>query len=140
VRPSGLIAISLDEDDQLGWACLTGGKDEIILITRNGQALRYPETEIRAMGRTAMGVIGIRTRPGDRLAAMEVVEPEGHLLVVTEKGFGKRTPLAEYSPKGRGTMGSPPSTNAPSAASVTSPKRVSSRRKTRSRSSPVTGL
>jgi DNA gyrase subunit A len=57
------------------------------------------------MGRTAMGVIGIRTRPGDRLAAMEVVEPDGHLLVVTEKGFGKRTPLAEYSPKGRGTMG-----------------------------------
>jgi DNA gyrase subunit A len=105
VRPSGLIAISLDEDDQLGWACLTGGEDEIILITRNGQALRYPETEIRAMGRTAMGVIGIRTRPGDRLASMQVVEPEGHLLVVTEKGFGKRTPLAEYSPKGRGTMG-----------------------------------
>jgi DNA gyrase subunit A len=105
VRPSGLIAISLDEDDQLGWACLTGGEDEVILITRNGQALRYPETEIRAMGRTAMGVIGIRTRPGDRLAAMEVVEPDGHLLVVTEKGFGKRTPLTEYSPKGRGTMG-----------------------------------
>jgi DNA gyrase subunit A len=105
VRPSGLIAISLEDDDQLGWACLTGGEDEIILITRNGQALRYPETQIRAMGRTAMGVIGIRTRPGDRLAAMEVVEPDGHLLVVTEKGFGKRTPLAEYSPKGRGTMG-----------------------------------
>jgi DNA gyrase subunit A len=105
VRPSGLIAISLDEDDQLGWAVLTSGKDEIILITRNGQALRYPETEIRAMGRTAMGVIGIRTRPGDRLASMQVVEPEGHLLVITEKGFGKRTPLAEYSPKGRGTMG-----------------------------------
>jgi len=105
VRPSGLIAISLEEDDLLGWAVLTGGKDEIILITRNGQALRYPETEIRAMGRTARGVIGIRTRPGDRLAAMEVVEPGGHLLVVTEKGFGKRTPLAEYTPKGRGTMG-----------------------------------
>ncbi len=105
VRPSGLIAISLDEDDQLGWVCLTSGKDEIMLVTQNGQALRYPETEIRAMGRPAMGVIGIRTRPGDRLAALEVVEPEGHLLVVTEKGFGKRTPLSEYSPKGRGTMG-----------------------------------
>jgi DNA gyrase subunit A len=50
-------------------------------------------------------VIGIRTRPGDRLAALEVVEPEGYLLVVTEKGFGKRTPLADYTPKGRGTMG-----------------------------------
>lgn len=105
VRPSGLIAISLDEDDQLGWVNLTSGDNEIILITRNGQALRYHEREIRAMGRSAMGVIGIRTRPGDRLAALEVVEPEGYLLVVTEKGFGKRTPLADYSPKGRGTMG-----------------------------------
>ncbi len=105
VRPSGLIAISLDEDDQLGWVCLTSGKDEIILVTRNGQALRYPETEIRAMGRPAMGVIGIRMRPGDQLAALEVLEPEGYLLVVTEKGFGKRTPLSEYTPKGRGTMG-----------------------------------
>ncbi|MFU8827627.1 MAG: DNA gyrase subunit A, partial [Brevefilum sp.] len=62
VRPSGLIAISLDEDDQLGWVSLTSGDNEIILITRNGQALRYHEREIRAMGRTAMGVIGIRTR------------------------------------------------------------------------------
>jgi len=105
VRPSGLIAISLDEDDQLGWVNLTSGDNEIILITRNGQALRYHEREIRAMGRSAMGVIGIRTRPGDRLAALEVVEPEGYLLVVTEKGFGKRTPLADYTPKGRGTMG-----------------------------------
>jgi DNA gyrase subunit A len=105
VRPSGLIAITLDEDDQLGWVCLTSGNDEIMLITRNGQALRFGEENIRAMGRQAMGVIGIRTRPGDQLAAMEVVEPNGDLLVVTEKGFGKRTKLAEYSPKGRATMG-----------------------------------
>ncbi len=105
VRPSGLIAISLDEDDQLGWVCLTGGKNEVMLITRNGQALRYAETEIRAMGRQAMGVIGIRMRPGDRMAALEVVEPGGDLLVVSEKGYGKRTPLSEYSSKGRGTMG-----------------------------------
>lgn len=105
VRPSGLIAINLDEDDHLGWVCLTGGKNEIMLITRNGQALRFAETEIRPMGRQAMGVIGIRTRPGDQLAAMEVVEPKGYLLVVTEKGFGKRTNLSEYSPKGRATMG-----------------------------------
>jgi DNA gyrase subunit A len=105
VRPSGLIAINLDEDDHLGWVCLTGGKNEIMLITRNGQALRFAETEIRPMGRQAMGVIGIRTHPGDQLAAMEVVEPKGYLLVVTEKGFGKRTNLSEYSPKGRATMG-----------------------------------
>ena len=105
VRPSGLIAISLEEDDHLGWACLTTGKNEIFLVTRNGQALRYPETEIRAMGRQGMGVIGIRTRKGDQLASMQVVEPESYLLVVTEKGFGKRTPFTEYVPKGRGTMG-----------------------------------
>jgi len=87
VRPSGLIAINLDEDDHLGWACLTGGKDEIILVTRNGQALRYAETEIRAMGRQAMGVIGMRLRSGDRLAAMEVASGPpagGH-----RKGFWK---------------------------------------------------
>ena len=105
VRPSGLIAISLDDDDQLGWVKLTSGKDEVILITRNGQTLRYAEAEIRAMGRTAMGVIGIRMRAADLMAALEVVEPEGYLLVVTEQGYGKRTPLKEYSPKGRGTMG-----------------------------------
>jgi DNA gyrase subunit A len=105
VRPSGLIAITLDEDDHLGWVCLTSGEDEIILVTRNGQALRFSEELIRPMGRQAMGVIGIRTRVGDQLAAMEVLEPEGDLLVVTEKGLGKRTSLTEYSPKGRATMG-----------------------------------
>jgi len=105
VRPSGLIAITLDEDDLLGWVSLTNGKDEIMLVSRNGQALRYSETEIRAMGRQAMGVIGLRLRPGDKLAALEVVEPESYLLVITEKGFGKRTNVSEYSPKGRATMG-----------------------------------
>jgi len=105
VRPSGLIAINLDEDDHLGWVCLTGGENEVMLITRNGQALRFAETEIRPMGRQAMGVIGIRMRAGDQLAAMEVVESNGDLLVITEKGFGKRTHLSEYSPKGRATMG-----------------------------------
>jgi len=105
VRPSGLIAINLDEDDQLGWVCLTTGDNEIMLVTRNGQALRFAETEIRAMGRQAMGVIGMRLRPGDRLTALEVVESGGELLVVTEKGFGKRTKLSEYTPKGRATMG-----------------------------------
>lgn len=105
VRPSGLIAITLDEDDQLGWVCLTSGEDEIMLVTRKGQALRFSEKLVRPMGRQAMGVIGIRTRPGDRLTSMEVVELEGDLLVVTEKGFGKRTKLSEYTPKGRATMG-----------------------------------
>jgi len=105
VRPSGLIAITLDEDDELGWVSLTSGEDEIIMVTHNGSALRFSEELIRPMGRQAMGVIGIRTRPGDQLAALEVLEPGGDLLVVTEKGFGKRTKLSEYSSKGRATMG-----------------------------------
>lgn len=105
VRPSGLIAISLDEDDLLGWVCMTSGENEIMLITRDGQALRFAETEVRAMGRQAMGVMGIRLRSGDLLASMEVVEPDGELLVITENGFGKRTKLTEYSPRGRATMG-----------------------------------
>jgi DNA gyrase subunit A len=105
VRPSGLIAITLDEDDRLGWVCLTGGENEIMLVSRNGQALRFAESEIRPMGRQAMGVNGINLRKGDQVAAMEVIEPKGYLLVVTEKGFGKRTSLDEYSPKGRATMG-----------------------------------
>jgi DNA gyrase subunit A len=57
------------------------------------------------MGRPAAGVIGIRMRPGDRLEGLQVIEPDGYLLVVTENGYGKRTPFSEYSPKGRGTMG-----------------------------------
>jgi len=105
VRPSGLIAITLDEDDELGWVSLTSGEDEIIMVTHNGSALRFSEELIRPMGRQAMGVIGIRTRPGDQLAALEVLEPGGDLLVVTEKGFGKRTKLSKYSSKGRATMG-----------------------------------
>ncbi len=105
VRPSGLIAMSLDDDDELGWVRLTTGKDDVILVTRQGQALRLPETKIRSMGRQAAGVSGIKLRPNDLLASMEVVEPNGKLLVVTEFGFGKRTKLEEYPPKGRATGG-----------------------------------
>jgi DNA gyrase subunit A len=105
VRPSGLIAINLADGDELGWARLTDGNDEIILVTEQGQALRYSESKLRPMGRTAAGVIAIRLRGDDRLTSMEVVEPDGDLLVVTTGGFGKRTPLSEYTPKGRATYG-----------------------------------
>ncbi len=87
VRPSGLIAISLDSGDQLGWARLTSGKDDIILVTTGGQALRISENEIRVMGRTAGGVAGIKLKKQDQLASMEVVEPGGYLLVVTRQGL-----------------------------------------------------
>jgi DNA gyrase subunit A len=105
VRPSGLIAIGLDEGDELGWARLTRGVDEIILVTELGQALRFAEDEVRPMGRTAGGVAGIRLDDGDYVTSMEVVEPGGELLLVTTRGYGKRTPLDEYPVKGRATGG-----------------------------------
>lgn len=105
VRPSGLIAISLEEKDQLYWVRLTSGKDEIIMVTRQGQALRIAESDIRSMGRQAAGVTGIKLKGDDLLASMEVIEPEGQLLVVTERGYGKRTKLDEYPAKGRATGG-----------------------------------
>jgi len=105
VRPSGLIAMNLDEGDTLGWARLTSGKDEIIIITENGQALRFSEDKVRAMGRQAAGVQGIRLGKEDAVTSMDVVEKEGALLVVTTGGFGKQTPLKEYTAKGRATGG-----------------------------------
>jgi DNA gyrase subunit A len=105
VRPSGLIAINLDDDDQLGWVRLTSGSDDILMITERGQALRFPETDVRAMGRTAAGVNGIRLKKGDFVTSMEVAEADGYLLVVTTQGYGKRTPLHEYPTKGRATGG-----------------------------------
>ncbi|NPV75672.1 MAG: DNA gyrase subunit A [Anaerolineae bacterium] len=105
VRNSGLISINLDNKDELGWVRLTTGKDEIILVTTRGQALRISEEEIRAMGRQAAGVTGIKLAKNDRLASMEVVEPNGALMLVTAKGYAKRTPLTEYAAKGRATGG-----------------------------------
>jgi DNA gyrase subunit A len=105
VRPSGLIAIGLGKDDVLGWVRLTSGDDEIILVTEQGQALRFHEKHVRPMGRPATGVIGIRLRKGDFVTSMGVIDPGGDLLVVSEKGYGKRTPLKEYPAKGRATGG-----------------------------------
>ena len=105
VRPSGLIAITLDPGDELGWARLTNGEDEIILVTEQGQALRFSEASVRPMGRAAGGVIGIGLEKGDFVASMEVIEPDGDLLIVTAHGYGKRTPLSDYPVKGRATGG-----------------------------------
>ena len=105
VRPAGLIAISLDEGDELGWVRLTHGSNEAIIVSEKGQALRFSEEQVRSMGRTAAGVIGIRLSKGDHVTSMEIVEPEGDLLVVTAGGYGKRTPLSHYSYKSRATRG-----------------------------------
>ena len=105
VRPSGLIAMSLDEGDKLGWARLTSGSDEVIFVTEHGQALRFSESKIRSMGRQAAGVQAIRLQDGDCVTSMDVVEKDGALLVITSNGYGKQTPLSAYTPKGRATNG-----------------------------------
>jgi len=105
VRPSGLIAMTLGEGDTLGWARLTSGKDEVIFVTENGQALRFSEDKVRAMGRSAAGVQGIRLKKGDAVTSMDVIQPNGSLLIVTTNGFGKQTPLKDYTAKGRATGG-----------------------------------
>ncbi len=105
VRPSGLIAMNLEEGDELGWAHQTNGKDEILIVTTQGQALRCAETQVRVMGRGAGGVQGIRLKKGDRVTSMEVVEPGGSLLIITKTGIGKQTPLDQYTARSRATSG-----------------------------------
>jgi DNA gyrase subunit A len=105
VRPSGLIAIGLAKDDVLGWVRLTSGKDEIILVTERGQSLRFKESQVRAMGRPAMGVKALNLKKGDFVAGMNVVVRKEDLLVVTENGYGKRTSLDEYPTQNRGGVG-----------------------------------
>ncbi len=96
VRPSGLIAITLEEGDELRWVKLTQGKQEVVLVTERGQAIRFAEEDIRPMGRAAAGVMAVKLEKGDLVAAMDIVRPKADLLVVTETGFGKRTPLKDY--------------------------------------------
>ena len=105
VRPSGLIAMGLDKGDELAWVRLAGGKDQVILATQQGKALRFPISKVRPMGRQAAGVKAITIKGKDQLAGMEIVETGGDLLVVTTKGYGKRTSLKQYAAKGRGTSG-----------------------------------
>ena len=105
VRPSGIIAIKLATNDKLGWVRLTTGNNDIILVTEQGQALRFKETQLRSMGRTGAGVRGIKLAEADSLTSMEVVEPEGSLLVVTANGFGKRSKLDLYPTRSRSTKG-----------------------------------
>ena len=105
VRPSGLIAINIKENDHLGWVQLTSGKNDLMLITRKGYALRFGEKDVRPMNRPAMGVIGIRLRDKDQVVGMDIVEKGGDLLVITQKGFGKRTSLNGYPKRSRATMG-----------------------------------
>ncbi len=104
-RAGGIIAISLDEGDELIAVRLTSGQDEVFLGTKQGMAIRFKEEEVRPMGRSAHGVIGITLEEGDEVVGMEVVSEGSAILTVTEKGYGKRTPLDQYRLQGRGGKG-----------------------------------
>jgi DNA gyrase subunit A len=97
VRRNGLIAINLQEGDELDWVNPTTGTDQIIIATALGKAIRFSEEEVRAMGRDTQGVIGIKLGKGDSVAGMGMVSNDnGDVLVITERGYGKRTPVSEY--------------------------------------------
>jgi len=104
-RITGINAAHLPEDDELIEAALTDGTYDIVLATRRGQAIRFPEDKVRAMGRTAYGVKGINLAKGDYVIGMVVVKREGTLLSVTENGYGKRTNISEYRITNRGGKG-----------------------------------
>jgi DNA gyrase subunit A len=104
-RTRGIVAIYLDEGDNLVGARLTSGSDEMVLVTRKGWALRFAEKAVRAMGRASRGVLGIKLSDKDELAGIAMVRPGEQLLVVSEFGFGKRTEYGNFSPHGRGTRG-----------------------------------
>jgi DNA gyrase subunit A len=105
VRANGLIAIKLDDGDELKWVKLTSGKDEVIISTALAQAIRFKESEVRPMGRATRGVRGIRLRSGDKVVGMDVVRPGSVLLVVMENGYGKRTKVDQFATHARGGVG-----------------------------------
>jgi len=105
IRPSGLAAINLDESDELRWVKRSSGHQEIILVTAGGRALRFSEDEIRVMGRNASGVKAIKLASGDYPVGMDLVEEGGSLLVASERGYAKRTPLTAYPTHSRYASG-----------------------------------
>lgn len=105
VRQSGLIAINLDDKDELKWIRMTSGDDEVVISTAQGQAIRFHETGVRPMGRTARGVRGIRLRPGDNVIGMDIVEEGSSIFVISEYGYGKRTKVAQFTAHARGGVG-----------------------------------
>ncbi len=109
VRRNGIIAITLKKDDQLSWALLSSGGDDIILTTLKGQAIRFKESQIRAMGRQAAGVHGIRLKGDDKVSSLNVISKAeakaGKLLVVMNRGYGKQTAISQYKTQNRGGSG-----------------------------------
>jgi DNA gyrase subunit A len=105
LKSDGIIALKMREGDELVGVRHSSGKDDILLVSRNGQAIRFHEQDVRPMGRDASGVQGMKLRAGDEVIAVGVAQDDADLLVVTENGYGKRTRVTEYPVKGRGGMG-----------------------------------
>lgn len=104
-RKGGIIAIGLRKDDELITVCLVNPKDDVLIATRNGLALRTNLSKMRSQGRQASGIIGIRLEEGDRVIGMDVVNEKSDLFVITELGYGKRVAFKNFAVKGRGTKG-----------------------------------
>jgi DNA gyrase subunit A len=106
IKADGIIAINIRDDDELMAVRRTSGHDDIIMVSRSGQAARFSEDAVRSMGRDTSGVRGMNvSQKGNSVLAMDVARDDQELLVVTENGYGKRTPISDYPVKGRGTMG-----------------------------------
>ena len=105
IRSSGLIAIGLTEGDELKWIRQTSGEDEIIISTAQGQSIRFNESDVRPMGRTARGVRGIRLRKGDEVIDLNKVQPKSYIFVISENGYGKRTKIEQFTAHRRGGVG-----------------------------------
>ncbi|HUA49807.1 MAG TPA: DNA gyrase subunit A [Solirubrobacteraceae bacterium] len=106
IKVDGIIAINIRDDDELVAVRRTSGHDDIIIVSRSGQAARFNESQVRSMGRDTSGVRGMNvSQAGNAVLAMDVARDDQELLVVTENGYGKRTPIPDYPVKGRGTMG-----------------------------------
>ena len=104
-RRDGILAISMREDDELIGVKITRGSDDMILVSRGGMSIRFNETDVRPMGRTATGVKGMTLSKDDEVLAVEVAKDEADFLIITENGFGKRTPMHNYPQQGRGGKG-----------------------------------
>jgi DNA gyrase subunit A len=105
VRSSGLIAINLDEGDELKWIRMTNGDNEVLISTAQGQAIRFHESDARPMGRVSRGVRGIRLRQGDQVIGMDIVEEGSSIFVISKFGYGKKTKVAQFTPHSRGGVG-----------------------------------
>lgn len=105
VRTSGLIAINLDEGDELKWIRMTNGDNEAVISTSHGQAIRFHEKDVRPMGRVSRGVRGIRLRTGDQVIGMDIVQPGSSIFVISQSGYGKRTKVAQFTAHARGGVG-----------------------------------